>query len=423
MKKIVAMMLALVLVLSMASVAWAASSDQPSKAANSNLTTVKDLPLTEAYVMDINKGYVNNDTANSTTTEPHPADVETFFVGDGTKTTDGGTKTKAPELYVSGAKVNDASIPAITLTTDTITEGNAVPQFHVTLAANTTFAIPGEYVYYIYETVGTNEKTAGVTYNYAEKPLILKITVVNKTETKTVDGKETTTMVKDSNGNQILQIGGVALRYNTDLNLQNATQGNKLNAQEKDNNINDVHNEYEFGKVTVNKTVTGNMGDTTKPWVFKATFTPADGETVRGTIRTSGSGTYYGKTSPTINSDNGVVTGTAAAANIAAGWTDEQVVYFTITHNQNFVFDNIPEGVTYKIEEVEANKYGYTTTSTGTLSKAIAAKDDLSADFTNDKTQTVDTGVSVTMVPYLMILAVAMVGAAMMIIRRRKENM
>ena len=338
MKKIVAMMLALVLVLSMASVAWAASSDQPSKAANSNLTTVKDLPLTEAYVMDINKGYVNNDTANSTTTEPHPADVETFFVGDGTKTTDSGTKTNAPALYVNGKIVEGATIPAITLTTDTITEGDKVPQFHVTLAANTTFAIPGEYVYYIYETVGTNEKTAGVTYNYAEKPLILKITVVNKTETTTDDdGKTTTTMVKDSSGNQILQIGGVALRYNTDLNLQNATQGNKLNAQEKDNNINDVHNEYEFGKVTVNKTVTGNMGDTTKPWVFKATFTPADGETVRGTIRTSGSGTYYGKTSPTINSDNGAVAGTAAAANIAAGWTDEQVVYFTITHNQNFV--------------------------------------------------------------------------------------
>jgi hypothetical protein len=415
MKKIVAMLLALIMVLAMSTAALAAD--------NSNLTTVTDLPLAADYTMDIEKAYVNNDTANSTAAEPHPADVETFFVGDGTKKTDGNAATKAPELYVNGTKVDNATIPAITIVSfDEVKEDAAIPVLKVKLAKDTNFEVPGEYVYYIYETVGDNEKTAGVTYNYLENPLILKITVINKTQTTTVDGVETTVMVKDpTTGKQILQIGGVALRLDN-LNLKNANNSKqKLDAG--DGNKDNVHNEYEFGKVTVNKTVTGNMGDTTKPWVFKATFTPADGETVRGTIRTSGSGTYYGKTSPEINEGNGVVTGTEAAANIAAGWTDEQVVYFTITHGQSFVFDNIPEGVTYKIEEVEANKYDYTTTSTGTLTKAIAAKDDLTADFTNDKTQTPDTGVSITVVPYVMILAVAMAGAAMMIARRRREEM
>ena len=118
MKKIVAMMLALMLVLVSVS-AMAAN--------NSNLTTVTDLPLASAYVMDIEKAYVNNDTANSTATAPHPADVETFFVGDGTKKTDADATTKAPELYVNGALVSGATIPAITLTTDSITEGAGIP--------------------------------------------------------------------------------------------------------------------------------------------------------------------------------------------------------------------------------------------------------------------------------------------------------
>ena len=45
------------------------------------------------------------------------------------------------------------------------------------------------------------------------------------------------------------------------------------------------------------------------------------------------------------------------------------------------------------------------------------------ASFVNHKEQTPDTGVSIASMPYVMILAVAMMGAAMMIIRRRKEEM
>jgi hypothetical protein len=413
MKKFVALMLAMVLVVGMASVAMAD---------DSHLTTVKDLPLTEAYVMDIQKAYVNNDTGNSTAADPHPADVETFFVGDGTKTTDGGTATKAPEFYMNGVKKTDVTIPAITLQTDSISENAAIPQFHATLAASTDFTVPGEYVYYIYETIGSNKPTAGVTYNYVENPLILKITVINKTASTTVDGETVTVLVKDeTTGKQILQIGGVALRLDN-LNLKNANNSaDKLDAA--DGNKDNVHNEYEFGKVTVTKTVSGNMANTDKPWIFKAEFTPASGETVRGTVDITGTGVYLGAlaTEPT-GTENSVSNSTEVTRTIAPNWDTKQTVYFTLKHGQNMIFDNIPEGVTYTVTEVEESAYGYTTTKSNDTGTMTAAGD-VTAAFTNTKNQTPDTGIALDAVPYVMIMAITLMGAAMMIVRRRKEDM
>jgi hypothetical protein len=385
MKKIVALMLALIMALSMASVAMAADHSKftPQTALNSQqeLTIVKGWAINDA-----------NDTTNK-----HPADQVKFTV--------------------SGSKYYFNATEDTTVTPPALTAPAVVNVDESTDKANIIVKLPdftgckvGEYVYYLTE---ADYKTAGVTYNYtSENPLILKVTLINETDATT--GKP--------NGNVI--IGGIALRDSTHEgdNAGNKNEGNKLDSTTGSKD--DVHNEYEYGKITVDKTVTGNMGDTTKPWIFKLTLTPATGETVRGTVNITGDGTFYGTTELTADAATGVVSeATAAEKKIEAGWNSETVYYFTLTSGQNLTFDNIPEGVAWTIEEVEAGKYDYTTTNPTTESGTIAAKDDIKASYVNDKTQTPDTGVSIASMPYVMILAVAMMGAAMMIIRRRKEEM
>ena len=44
-----------------------------------------------------------------------------------------------------------------------------------------------------------------------------------------------------------------------------------------------------------------------------------------------------------------------------------------------------------------------------------------SASFTNDRTMTIDTGVTLETTAYMLIMALTMAGFAMMVIRRRKE--
>jgi len=391
MKKIVAMMLALVLVLTMSTAAMAANNGTKNSSAFTPETA-----LDAQQELTIIKGYAVNDTDNST--NPHPADTLTFSVN-------------KSAYYFNGVQDTTViNIPQPTITNPTVAEGTAKAELKVKLPDYTGCKV-GEYVYYLVE---EDAKTAGVTYNYTTtNPLVLKVTLINETNATT--GELT--------GNVI--IGGIALRDGGDDgvnagNFNNSTKKLDSTTGSKD----DVHNEYEYGKITVDKTVTGNMGDTSKPWIFKLTLTPATGETVRGTVNISGSGTYVGPTAPTADA-NGNVTGNTAANSltIAPTWNSKQEVYFTLTSGQNLSFDNIPEGVAWTIEEVEANEYGYTTTEPATKSGTIAAKDNITASYVNNKNQTPDTGISMTVVPYIMILAVAMMGVAMMIIRRRKEEM
>jgi hypothetical protein len=389
MKKIVAMLLALAMLLAMTS----AMAENHGKKTSSAFEP--ETALNAEQELKIVKGWAINDADD--TTNKHPADRVTFTVS--------GSK-----YYFNGLEDTSVTPPALTAPAVVdVTESTDKANIIVKLPDFTGCKV-GEYVYYLTE---ADYKTAGVTYNYTtENPLTLKVTLINETDATT--GELT--------GNVI--IGGIALRDGgaDGDNPGNKTEGNKLDSTTGSKD--DVHNEYEYGKITVDKTVTGNMGDTTKPWIFKLTLTPAAGETVRGTVNISGNGTYIGEpeTAPTAD-DNGNVTGNTAASSltIAPTWDSAKVVYFTLTSGQSLSFDNIPEGVTYTIEEVEANKYDYTTTKP-TESGTIAKNDDITASYVNDKSQNPDTGVSVTVVPYIMILAVAMMGAAMMITRRRKEE-
>lgn len=325
MKKILAMLLAVMMLLSVASVAMA------------------DEINTDQQTVTIKKVYK---LANAGTTSP----AETFTltqVGKGTVTD--GEATSAPDLgtitgaeFAKGAATVDGATGNITV---------ALPKYtHV-----------GVYEYILQEIAGD---TAGVTY-YGDN-IKLKVTVINDTE-----------------GN--LRIAAVHAE-----SANNALEEGKT---KKDN----FPNTYSAGKLNVTKTVAGNLGDKEKKFDFSVKFTKLAGKDVNSTI-----------------------TATVAGQNVTftPAWNDagEYTFTFQLAHDEIATFENLPYGVQYTV--TEATVTDYETTKTGESGTINAAEQ--TAAFTNTKTGTIDMGVMLDSMPYVLVLAV--VGAAVIALIAKKRR-
>lgn len=322
MKKILAMLLAVMMLLSVASVAMA------------------DEINTDQQTVTIKKVYK---LANAGTTSP----AETFTltqVGKGTVTD--GEATSAPDL---------GTITGATFAEGAATVNGATGDITVTLPEYTHV---GVYEYTLKETAAT---TAGVTY-YGDN-IKLKVTVINDTE-----------------GN--LRIAAVHAESEN-----NALEAGKT---KKDN----FPNTYSAGTLKVSKTVTGNLGDKDKYFEFKVTLT---GETDK----------TYGETY--------TVTGGSNTANPATIKIGEETT-FQLKHGDIISIANLPYGVSYTVTETAAD--GYTTTKTGNTGSINAAEQ--TAAFTNKKDGTIDTGVMLDSMPYVLVLAV--VGAAVIALIAKKRR-
>ena len=325
MKKILAMLLAVMMLLSVASVAMAEG--------------VTDTP-TDMTTVTIKKVYK---LANAGTTSP----AETFTLA-----------------QVGAGRVTDgeaSSAPALgTITGANFTEGAATVEG---FTGDITVALPeytnvGVYEYTLKEVAGT---TAGVTY-YGDN-ITLKVTVINDTE-----------------GN--LRIAAVHAESEN-----NALEAGKT---KKDN----FPNTYSAGTLKVSKTVTGNLGDKDKYFEFKVTLT---GETDK----------TYGETY--------TVTGGSNTANPATIKIGEETT-FQLKHGDIISIANLPYGVSYTVTETAAD--GYTTTKTGNTGSINAAEQ--TAAFTNKKDGTIDMGVMLDSMPYVLVLAV--VGAAVIALIAKKRR-
>lgn len=319
MKKILAMLLAVMMLLSVASVAMAEG--------------VTDTP-TDMTTVTIKKVYK---LANAGTTSP----AETFTL-----------------TQVGAGRVTDgeaATAPALgTITGANFTEGAATVEG---FTGDITVALPeytnvGVYEYTLKEVAGT---TAGV--NYYGNNIKLVVTVVNS-------------------GNGKLRIAAVHTE---------AVGGNKSDT---------FVNTYSAGTLKVSKTVTGNLGDKDKYFEFKVTLTGETGKT-------------YGETY--------TVTGGSNTANPATIKIGEETT-FQLKHGDTISIANLPYGVSYTVTETAAD--GYTTTKTGNTGSINAAEQ--IAAFTNDKGGSIDTGVMLDSMPYVLVLAV--VGAAVIALIAKKRR-
>ena len=219
----------------------------------------------------------------------------------------------------------------------------------------------GVYTYQVNEVIPA-DKTAGVTYN--ETPVYLVITIL-----------------RDEDNNQQYV---AAIHYSTADGVKTGT----------------VTNKYEAGSLSVTKKITGNMANMEDTFNFTVTFTAPKGEVLKSDILMSVAGAE-----PTS------VSYTSGAASATAT--------FELGHDMTATFTNIPEGVTYTVEEDTPDDYVLKSEVYSDESKTISDGDKDTAVFTNDKTQGVDTGITLDSIPFVLILAVCAGAAVLFLIKRR----
>ena len=175
-------------------------------------------------------------------------------------------------------------------------------------------------------------------------------------------------------------------------------------------------NDAEDAALTVEKTVTGNLGDKEKLFTIKVTLTAEDGKTVNSDITVSGG-------SDASNTQT-----------IEKGWSGSTDVTILLKDGETVSFDKIPVGVTYVVEEDASHliagdeptveelnsEEGYKATYTNEEG-TTAVDTTCEAAIENNKDTGINTGISLDSLPYLLMLAAVAVGA-IIIFRRRVED-
>lgn len=248
----------------------------------------------------------------------------------------------------------------------------------------------GKYVYTVDEVQGN---TAGVTYN---------------------TGKYTITVIV------------------VNANPENVSAGEykcyvSLRALGSDTKVAGITNSYNSGTVTVEKKVTGSMGEKDRPFHFTVTFAADDDVVVKSTMKVAGQYTSLNAgDGATVATDAKTGTTTIKFANNGGTAT----VTVDLTHGQSINFINVPYGVKYTVSETGTE--GYTakinesevgqTGAGATISNIKVENATNNVLFTNNNGAQVDTGVILDNAPYMLMLAVVAGGAMMLVIKKRREE-
>ena len=357
MKKILAMVLAMMLVLSM-SAAFAATVD-----------TTNWVSAADEKAITLKKIYT---VTGSTDSSLYPTETLKFSVA-------------VP------ANVTNPDNTMITVD-DLVVVGNSNQTIYINLPVYDTV---GVYEYTITENDGTaqgvtytdaaiNVKVL-VSYNYTDECLDTKI-VLNSTTTSTStneDGREVNTTAK----------------------------------------VDTFENKYDVGHLTVAKTISGNLADSTV--YFKMTVTLESAGTVESDITVSGGSDEKNPTT--------IPESEWTKAEGATKYSVTKTIY--LRAGETLTFSNIPNGVTYTVVEdkghilqadetfdpnSDADKQ-YTveyTNETGT----IATGETDAASVNNDKETTVSTGIALDNAPYMILMALVVIAGAALIVKRASAN-
>ena len=165
----------------------------------------------------------------------------------------------------------------------------------------------------------------------------------------------------------------------------------------------DFTNTFTAWDLDVTKKVTGNLGDTKKVFTLTVTLNAPEGKTV--------------KTDSITVLKNGVATETAV--NFEDGVA---TLTLPVIDGDTYKIADLPDGVTYDVVEdgVEDGKVDeYTVTyegATGTMTE------DKVVTVTNHKSSQVPTGITLDNMPYIILMAVALVGLGAFALRKRAQN-
>lgn len=317
-----------------------------------------------------------------------------------------GASTKAGSFPINKVyeSTDGETFPSETLEF-TVTADSANPDSSaITVGDNNTFAVTGL----------TNE----IPVNY---PSFSKVGVYRYTIKEKEGSSQGVTYDTDAEINIAILVA-----YNDDHTGLTVEAGVEKAAPDADK-VDTLTNTYDLGggppdsddpagaSLSVKKTVDGNLADTDKYFTIHVTLSAS--KTVNSDIAISG------------GSDSGNPT------TIEKGWTGDKVVDIKLKHDETLQFDKIPVGVTYSVEEDPSHLAAGTTPTAEELngeegyivsydgdSGSIAKGEQPVTAVTNTKETTINTGISLDSLPYIMILAAVAVGAFVIFRRRRTED-
>ncbi|MCD7748784.1 MAG: hypothetical protein LUH42_01895 [Oscillospiraceae bacterium] len=389
MKKLLALVMALALCLSLGVCAMADSTD---------LTTTGG--FTKVYV---------DATGNTLTTVP-VGDVLTFTV----------TATSAPSAYLEDSTLNDAlgllkvNGTALSGTNGTATTNVTVSQQSQTISlTENNPTVAGNYYYTITETSTTAQ---GVTISSATIYILMKVSYDN-------DRNLTTTI------------------YSTNRTSDSGSEMVTDKAYQ-------IKNVYSLGTLEVKKTINGDMADTSDMFLVAVTFTSTKPVLSAISYTTSNITTdqtlTYNSQSITVDVEGSIA---AYSTDSSSGWTYDSAtgtytatITVAVTNSTTVTFSNIPDGVTYSVQEydytsgtINDDNYGYKTASysvTDTQATPTVGSDNKSGTIdgagtdtvtiTNEKQSTTETGVSLESLPYVLVLVAVLALGAVLIVRKRR---
>lgn len=233
-----------------------------------------------------------------------------------------------------------------------------------TAAIDPTAYALGTYTYKVEEVVPASP-TAGITYhkNFESNELTLVLTIL-----------------RDTDGNNYV----AALHYGSASSTK----------------AGEVVNEYNSGSLSVTKMIDGNMAEMDEIFPFTITFTVPEGTTGKSSIGVK----VNGEAADPLSFVNGVAT-----------WNGE------LGHEKNVSFTNIPAGCHYTVEETDSKGY-HAETVYSDDDQLISANDTDTVVVTNTRKTTVDTGIVLDSMPYVLLMVVAVFGMAMLTKKRSYEN-
>lgn len=154
-------------------------------------------------------------------------------------------------------------------------------------------------------------------------------------------------------------------------------------------------NTYSAGTLNISKTVKGNLGDESRYFEFKVILTGENGKTYLDSYAVSGGSNEANPKTIKIGKET----------------------TFLLKHGDTISIANLPYGVKYSVTETPVDKY--TTTVKGNDKSVEGATQTVA--FTNTKEGSIDTGVNLTTLPYILVFAgVIVIAGAAFITRRRK---
>lgn len=352
MRRITALLLALMLVLSMSATAFAEETEEKATADYRSESVTADILIEKLYQIN-----------GSDNTELYPIETLTFQSVADSKNPDNTNLIISP-LTVKG-NVNQKLTVKLPVY-------SKVGTYKYTITENTEKEMQG--VVYSTDAISV---TVLVTYNYTAKKLDTKVVLSSKES-----GKE----------------------------------GSDAN---NDGKVDTFINQYNVGKLTLEKTVTGNLGAKDTYFDMSVTFTSS--KEVASVIGISGGS----------HADNAKSIAIADWVKGDNGWTCTKE--FKLKDSDLLTFADIPAGVCYAVEEDARHLVGedgfnvnsaadtdYTvkyTDETGTIAAGVTSK----AAVENSKNTSVDTGVLLDSMPYVLMLTAGAAGMIALFGKKRYE--